>query len=353
MKSSIVGRIAAASAKGGDALHRISLPKSHEFVTNSRGQRIHVRTQSASATGYSDSSHRGVVIFLHGLHSHCSRANFEVLAPKFNNLGFHFAALDFNGHGHSDGVPGLIASHHDLIDDAASLLAVLYRDGSSDSGAGSFHVDAAPLDPSTPFFLLGSSMGGAVSLVLAHMCYSRARGPQTDRYSAACRGCILAAPAISIKLPWFAPNFIVSPLKFAMRWAVLPLMPSLTIPKAFKKGCARDHPIWDTEEYISYVDADPATYHGDLHVTTFFSLLDLSAASLAAIPELNHDTMRILAFIDPEDQVTDFAGLRVLHGAAPIAAAGRVRVIEIADAKHDIITNRMDEVFETIAAWLT
>jgi hypothetical protein len=103
------------------------------------------------------------------------------------------------------------------------------------------------------------------------------------------------------------------------------------------KSCARDHPIWDTEENISYVDADPATYHGDLHVTTFFSLLNLSAASLAAIPELNHETMRILAFMDPADQATDFAGVRVLHGSVPIATAGRVRVVEIADARHDII----------------
>ena len=63
--------------------------------------------------------------------------------------------------------------------------------------------------------------------------------------------------------------------------------------------------------------------------------------------------MRILAFMDPEDQVTDFAGVRVLLGSAPIAAAGRVRLVEIADARHDIITNRMDEVLETIAAWLT
>jgi hypothetical protein len=154
-----------------------------------------------------------------------------------------------------------------------------------------------------------------VSLVLVHMCYSRAHGPQTDRYSAACRGCILPAPAISIKLPWFAPNFIVSPLKFAMRWVVLPLMPSLTPRSTYPTSTPTLPPTTATSTVI-----------------TFFSLLDLSAASLAAILELNHDTMRILAFMDPEDQVTDFAGVLVLHGSAPIAAAGRVRVVEIADA---------------------
>ena len=132
----------------------------------------------------------------------------------------------------------------------------------------------------------------------------------------------------------------------------MPLMPSLAIPNAFKTSSAKEHPIWDTEEYIAYVEADAVTFHGDLSVKTFFSLLDLSGAALAAIPELDHDSMRVLVFMDPEDAVTDFAGVRTLQTTAPIAAAGRVRVVEIADARHDILTNRLDDAFETISEWL-
>jgi alpha-beta hydrolase superfamily lysophospholipase len=243
-----------------------------------------------------------------------------------------------------------VASHSDLIDDAHSLLAALYRGPSAAAPCPTHCLHAPPLLPeSCPFFLIGSSMGGAVALVLANMCCSNVPHASLHRYSSACCGVILAAPAIRIKLPWFAPAFILSPLKAVLRWLVLPLSPSSVLPGSFKKASASEHPIWDTEEYIAYVDSDPATYHGDLHLTTLCSIIDLSDAALDAVSALEHHSLRVLAFMDPADAVTDFAGVQALCSAA---ADGRVTVVEMPGAKHDVLSNRADAVLQRITAWL-
>lgn len=352
MKSSMIASIAAASAAGGDALQRLSLPKSSEFVTNGRGQRIHVRTQLAAQETCKEAP-KGIVVYLHGLHSHGSRIICSALAAELNAIGFHFAALDFHGHGHSDGQPGVVASHSDLIDDAHSLLAALYRGPSAAAPCPAHCLHAPPLPASCPFFLLGSSMGGAVALVLANMCCSTVPPASPHPYSSACCGAILLAPAIRIKLPWFAPAFILSPFKAALRWLVLPLSPSSVLPGSFKKASAPEHPIWDTEEYIAYVDADPATYHGDLHLSTLCSIIDLSHAALDAASALQHHSLRVLAFMDPADAVTDFSGVQALCSTAAAACDGRVTVVEMPGAKHDVLSNRADAVLQRMAAWLT
>lgn len=349
----MIARIAAASAAGGDALQRLSLPKSSEFVSNLRGQRLHVRTQLVAPDTLAEQP-RGIVLFLHGLHAHGSRITCATLAAEINALGFHFAALDFHGHGHSDGQPGVITSHLDLIDDASCFLSVLYRDPSV-AAAAAHHVHAPPLDPAAcPFYLLGSSMGAAVALLLAHICCSRAGTAQVDRYSSACRGAILSAPAIQIKLPWFLQSSLVLfPISAALRWIVLPLSPSLALPGSFKQSVgASQHPIWDTDEYIAYINADAATFHGSLHLATLCSILDLSRDVMAAIPALNHSNLRVLVLMDPEDAVTDFAGVQALRSSSPVAAAGRVTVVELPRAKHDVLTNAADAAMKSIAQWL-
>ena len=348
MKASMIARIAEASASGKEALQRLTRPKGTEFVTNGRGQVLYVRTSAAVA------GPRGAIVYLHGLHAHCSRIHMEVYAAELNKLGFHFAALDFHGHGYSQGERGVIASHRDLLDDAASLLSALYRDPNVVSHSTESHILCPPLDPSScPFYLMGSSMGGGVSLILAHMCCSRVDHVQADRYSAACRGCILAAPAIAIKLPWFASRFIVGSLQTIMSWTVLPLLPSLALPGApLTAPRAATHPVWDTDEYVAYVDADAATHHGDLYFQTLFSVLDLANHAQDAVRQLAHHKMRVIAFMDPDDSVTDICGVRMLQSAAPIAAAGLVSVVDMPCAKHDVLTNRMDDVWQHMAAWL-
>jgi alpha-beta hydrolase superfamily lysophospholipase len=353
MKAAMISRIAEASAAGGSALSRLSQPKSAEFVTNSRGQLLHVRTQAA-ATQDSKQPCRGCVVYLHGLHAHCSRIHMPVYASELNSIGFHFAALDFHGHGHSEGEAGVILSYADLVDDVASLLSALYRDSHSapDSHTSVSRLHLPPLHPqSCPFYLLGSSMGGAVSLVFAHMC--SAQQLPVNSYSGACRGCILAAPAVQVKLPWFAPSMVVNTLKSVMSWTVLPLLPSLSLPGGVTAASsAAQHAVWDTDEYIAYVAADAATHHGPLFFKTLFSIFELSSAAQSAASNLNYDGMRVIAFMDPEDAVTDVTGVRLLRAAASGAASGRVTVVEIPHARHDVLSNRMDDVWHRVAAWL-
>ncbi len=73
MKAAMIARIAEARVAGDAALRSLTLPQSSEFVTNGRGQRLHVRTRQTS-----HEQPKGVVVFLHGLHAHCSRPHLDV-----------------------------------------------------------------------------------------------------------------------------------------------------------------------------------------------------------------------------------------------------------------------------------
>jgi hypothetical protein len=83
MKAAMIARIAEAQAAGDDALRSLTQPKSREFVTNSRGQMLHVRTRQTSCE-----QPKGIVVFLHGLHAHCSRPHMDVYVPCFAHCIF-------------------------------------------------------------------------------------------------------------------------------------------------------------------------------------------------------------------------------------------------------------------------
>jgi len=334
-----------AAAKRGD-LPSLSLPESKEFVTNNRGQRIHVRTSSATP----GLKAKGLVVFVHGIGAHCSRANWTYLARAFNHdMGMHYAALDFAGHGYSQGDKGLISSPDDLLDDLSSFLDALYRTPTSNPATTTTttttnaSLDLEPLDASTPFFLLGNSMGGAVALLLAH----RVTVPGAQQpWRAAFKGCILSAPALHINKP-------AAPILFLLDWVVAPLLPMTLVPSVFSSS-KPDSFTWELEEYGVYVSADPLSRSGPLMFRTAQSIVQLVDAVREAMPAMSNGALRLLVLMDPDDQVCLFSGVELLQEVAPIAAttAGGVKVVPMPGARHDVLCNRMDEAVEVMQQWL-
>ena len=348
MKAALFAEVSAAAAKGPEGLASLSLAASEEWVTNSRGLRLHVRTATSKTAGA-----KGIVVFVHGIGAHCSRPNWTLLSKYFTeSLGYHYAAFDFAGHGYSAGLKGYIGSPEDLLDDLSSFLDVLYRPSSSSSDSSQVKLPA--LDPSnTPFFLLGSSMGGAVSLLLAHLATQSSdvkrealRG--VAHWGRACSGCILSAPALLISKP---PAAII----FVLDWIVSPLLPTALLPAAFSSS-KPDSLTWELDAYGDYVQADPLSRSGPLMFRTAGSVVRLIDAVGDAVPAIGGGSgeggLRVLVLMDPDDGICLFAGAERLQEMSPLAARGGVKLVPMPGARHDVLTNRMDEAVEVVAQWL-
>ena len=115
MKSSLLSEVRAAAEAGTNP----TLTRSGEYVTNSRGQRLHLRTAQASSA-------KGLILYVHGIGAHCSRPNTKYFSSFFTTkLNYHYAAFDFHGHGYSEGERGFINTYDDLLDDLSSVLSAL------------------------------------------------------------------------------------------------------------------------------------------------------------------------------------------------------------------------------------
>eukprot|EP01035_Chromulina_nebulosa_P030749 gene30749-40897_t len=142
----------------------LNILKSSEYVTNSRGQILHVRSWVNMQDGNSKSS--ALVFFLHGYASHISRPVHEKIARDFNTHNIGYITLDFHGHGYSDGLRALVASYVDLVDDIVSLLLAVYST-STENSEQNYRI-AQTFDTEVPFFIMGHSMGGAITLLTAN-----------------------------------------------------------------------------------------------------------------------------------------------------------------------------------------
>ena len=134
----------------------VNLPKTDEYITNNRGQRLHVRSYWPNS-----STCKSLVIFCHGYASHINRPLHSYISKQYNDNDIGYVTIDVSGHGYSDGVKGYIDSYNDTIDDILSLLICLYSTSSTSSNLQRKELGLLP------FFFMGHSMGGAISINIA------------------------------------------------------------------------------------------------------------------------------------------------------------------------------------------
>jgi alpha-beta hydrolase superfamily lysophospholipase len=128
---------------------QINIPKSDEFVLNSKEQKIHVRTY------WPVQAPKAAIIYLHGYVSHTSRPVHKYVSKTFTDNNFVYITMDFHGHGHSDGLKAHIEDYVDLIDDVVTLLMALYA---GPEEATYCRLKNSLADRNIPFFLMGHSM---------------------------------------------------------------------------------------------------------------------------------------------------------------------------------------------------
>lgn len=329
---------------GKERADELNTPKSEEFVTNARGQRLHV------CTHWPEGEVKAFVVFIHGYASHGNRPTHNYVRERFVQQGVAYITLDLHSHGYSEGdVRCMAHSKDDLIDDLLALLLALAGDGSS---SPTHHLRRTA--QGVPFFLLGHSMGGAITIATACILHKGAKAVTatafaqqhmpalTQHLQPAFKGCLLIAP-----LTWVSqvPDWVFSllyPLSYAFpTWAT----PTFLRPDTHRWN-------WASERFITYVQSDSNPEHngilywGGIRVGMAVALYELCVAVQAAKEQAEYP---FLILHDPEDQTVGIVGSRDFMQTAP---SRHKRMIEMQDARHDPLANQIDVTVHYLSDWV-
>ena len=163
---------------------------------------------------------KAVMIIAHGIAEHSGR--YLKLASHFASSGFAVYSFDYRGHGHSQGRRGYVEDFSYFIDDFRT-----------------FHSLVVQTQPGKKLFVLGHSMGAAISLIHAASCRLNLNG------------IILSATPLKPK-PYF-PLLLVGMLRL-----LAAVMPGLPLYRLNSATLSRDNSV-----VVAY-NIDPLVYHDRL-----------------------------------------------------------------------------------------
>jgi acylglycerol lipase len=187
---------------------------------------------------------KGIIIHLHGLGAHFQPLykcvdefpDRDILFSKFDYKSY---ALEFHGHGKSDGVKCCINSFDDLLDDLEILIKYLET-----------------IYKSTPIFIFAESMGCAVAL---KYCITRENN---------IKGLIFMAPLFGIDSQ-FIPNYFLKNLLLCLV-SLFPQYPMLKSSNTMTSISTKN------KDFIEAKDNNEYTYHGSHRLCTGRELLFIS-----------------------------------------------------------------------------
>lgn len=320
--------------------------KSDEYVVNNRGQKLHLHCH------WPKGDVKAFVLFSHGYASHGNRPTHRYVEKHLANYGIAYITLDLHSHGYSEGaIRCLVEDENDLLDDVLCALLALTSTQIS-SASHNLHRTA----PATPFFLLGHSMGGGVSLCTANIIVHGGKAVCQTKYASYhlqliadqlesyFRGCILLAPLVKL---YQIPDWLVT-----IFTPIAQTLPSLPLPTFFRND---EHALrlnWISERYIAYIKSDTRpenhglTYFGGIRLGTAHSLVRLTELVQSSISQA---TFPMLFFQDPDDGVCNIQGSRLFMDQAPSEDKS---LIEIPDGRHDPLANHLDVVTELMGDWV-
>ncbi|TVU22751.1 hypothetical protein EJB05_32469 [Eragrostis curvula] len=249
---------------------------------------------------------RGILVIIHGLNEHSGR--YLHFAEQLTTCGFGVYAMDWIGHGGSDGLHGYVPSLDYVIEDIEVLLDKIMEE-----------------NPGVPCFLLGHSTGGAVVLKASLYPHIRER----------LEGIILTSPAIRVK----PAHPIVG--------AVAPIF-SLVAPKfQFKGANKRGIPVSRDPAALLAKYSDPLVYTGPIRVRTGHEILRISSFLLHNLKKV---TIPFMVLHGTADRVTDPLASQDLYNEA----ASRHKDMRLYDGfLHDLLFEpERDEIGAEIIDWM-
>jgi acylglycerol lipase len=256
---------------------------------------------------YPASNAKCVVISLHGLGSYSQPSG--LIAKTLADAGCEVVAFDFRGHGKSQGIRGFINSVDDLVQDTLDFL-----------------LEIKKLYKDLPIFLMGGSIGGAVTINVSILAHSRIAG------------IILINPAIGIN----------SRFEGCIR-GISNCLASCCPTMPVYKG-----DLWSTsknETLHKYWDENPYFYNGKVRIGT-------SAAVMNAMKSLRSKyhlvQNRLLLIQGTDDRITSvkkvnsFMKKVEVQDKTLLMYPGRPHSIVFEDAVYEIAAKIRDWVVERL-----
>ncbi|XP_057477165.1 uncharacterized protein LOC130764889 [Actinidia eriantha] len=249
---------------------------------------------------------KGIILIIHGLNEHSGR--YADFARQLNSCNFGVYAMDWTGHGGSDGLHGYVPSLDHVVVDTGAFLEKIKLE-----------------NPGIPCFLFGHSTGGAVVLKAAS--YSH--------IEQMLEGIILTSPALRVK----PAHPIVG--------AVAPLF-SLIVPKyQFKGANKRGIPVSRDPAALVAKYSDPLVYTGPMRVRTGHEILRISSYLLR---KFKFVTIPFFVLHGTSDTVTDPLASKDLYNEA----ASQFKDIKLYEGfLHDLLFEpEREEIGRDIIGWM-
>ncbi|KAL5558653.1 hypothetical protein UlMin_034864 [Ulmus minor] len=249
---------------------------------------------------------KGILIIIHGLNEHSGRyLNF---ARQLTSCSFGVYAMDWIGHGGSDGLHGYVPSLDHVVADTGAFLEKIRSE-----------------NPGVPCFLFGHSTGGAVVLKAASY----------PRIEEMLEGIVLTSPALRVK----PAHPIVG--------AVAPIF-SLVAPRfQFKGANKRGIPVSRDPAAMLAKYSDPLVYTGPIRVRTGHEILRISSYLMRNFKSV---TVPFLVLHGSADRVTDPLASQDLYNEA----ASEFKDIKLYDGfLHDLLFEpEREEIAQDIIDWM-
>jgi len=200
---------------------------------------------------------KALVVIFHGYAAHGKYPTVRYAAEFLMEAGFAVVAIDFPGHGQSDGVRGYLESAETVISSGVAMVQ-----------------HAQSLYPSIEkLFLIGSSMGGSIALSVAS-----ALAPKT-----VVAGVVLLAPMLKLKVSTIEGYFL-SGLSLVLPTVPLISSSATDAKKQYREASKREE-----------CEKDKLTYSGNLRPGTARTLVDITCEIQKQFKSINCPFLLMIA----------------------------------------------------------
>ncbi|XP_073327075.1 monoglyceride lipase isoform X1 [Pagrus major] len=250
---------------------------------------------------------RALVFIAHGAGEHCGP--YDEIAQRLKELSLLVFAHDHVGHGQSEGDRMNIKDFQVYIRDSLQ------------------HVDLMKTrHPDLPVFIVGHSMGGAISILTA-----------CERPSDFA-GVVLIAPMVQMN-----PDS-ATPFKVFLAKVLNHMLPSLTLGSIESKWVSRD------KKQVEAYDTDDLNFHGGMRVSFGMQLMGAAARIEREIPSISWP---FLLLHGDADKLCDIRGSRMMHENAP-SSDKKLKVYEGGyHALHHDLPEVAESVLKEVTTWIT
>lgn len=250
---------------------------------------------------------RALVFVAHGAAEHCGP--YDEIAQRLKELSLLVFAHDHVGHGQSEGDRMNIKDFQVFVRDSLQ------------------HIDLMKSrHPDLPVFIVGHSMGGAISILTA-----------CER-PADFSGVVLIAPMVQM-----SPES-VTPFKVFMAKLLNHMLPSLPLGAIDSKWISRD------KKQVEAYDSDPLVFRGGVRVSFGIQMMGAVARIEREIPSISWP---FLLLHGDQDKLCDIRGSRTMFDNAS-SSDKKIKVYEGGyHALHHDLPEVAESVLKEVSGWIT